>query len=178
MLVFLHRFLVAQDGDGVIAVQLELGFSDPVLQESPAVVVLIENFDVAGDELECLHAIDLLLLLQAFGNGPVFGQLVDVVQDLLLLLLHQVLKHLFDLLAVEHGVVLLRVVQDSHEPVEMIVVEVLNGDVFGHPGHSQWVLVLEFFAVFAGPVAVEEAVELDGSADGLVEAQIVVAFFF
>jgi hypothetical protein len=178
MLVFLHRFLVAQDGDGVIAVQLELGFSDPVLQESPAVVVLIENFDVAGDELECLHAIDLLLLLQAFGDGPVFGQLVDVVQDLLLLLLHQVLKHIFDLLAVEHGVVLLRVVQDSHEPVEVIVVEVLNGDVFGHPGHSQGVLVLEFFAVFGGLVAVEEAVELDGSADGLVEAQIVVAFFF
>lgn len=49
--VFLHRFLEAQDGDSVIPVQLKLGFSDAVLEESSAIVILIENFDVAGDEL-------------------------------------------------------------------------------------------------------------------------------
>ena len=38
-------------------------------------------------------------------------------------------------------------------------------------------LVFEFFAIFAGLVAIEEAVEFDGSANGLVEAQIVVALF-
>jgi hypothetical protein len=34
-------------------------------------------------------------------------------------------------------------------------------------------LILEFLAILACLVAVEEAVELDGSADGLVETQVV-----
>jgi hypothetical protein len=174
-LVLLQRTVVAEDGDGEVAVEFHGRLAHSVLEEAPAVVVLIEDLDVAGHDVEAVHAVHLLLLLQSLRQRAVLRQLVDVVQHLLLLLRQQVLQHPVDALAEHHGVVLLGVVQHTDQPVEVVVVERLRGDVLSHAGHPDGVLVLELEVVLALLVAVELLVELDGPADGLVEAQVVPA---
>lgn len=121
--MLVHRLIEANDGNGVISIELHEGLADAVQEKPPAVVVLVENFDVTGHDVKGIHPLDLLLLLLALGKGPVFGKLVDVVQNLFLLVGKQIFEDFVDVLTEQKRVVFFGIVEDTDEPVEMIVVE-------------------------------------------------------
>lgn len=106
-----------------------------------------------------MHPIHVLLLLLALRQGLIFRQLVYILQDQLFLLLQKIFQHVVDLLAVENRVVFLRIVQDSDQPVQMVVEQSLLRDLFSHPSHSYRVLVEQLFIIFALSVSVELAIE-------------------
>lgn len=113
-LMFLHRLVKANDGDCVIPIDLHKGLANTVLEESLAVVVLVKDLDITGDDVKGIHTLDLFLLLLAFGDRTVLGKLVDVVQHLFFLIGKQIFQDLIDVLAEQKWVIFFGIVKDSN----------------------------------------------------------------
>jgi hypothetical protein len=116
-----HTDVVAEDSHCVVSVELSLGLAHRVLQKSRAVVVFVEDFDVGRDQVEFIHPHHMLTLLLALRQGLVLGELVDVLQNEVLFIRVEILKHVINVLGEEHGIVLLGIVEDSDQPVEMVL---------------------------------------------------------
>lgn len=99
LFMFLDCLIIADDRDCEISIDFHEGFPYTVLEESLAIVVLVEDLYVAGDDVKGIHAVDLLLLLLAFGDRSVLGKLIDVVQYLFFLVGEQIFQYLVDVLA-------------------------------------------------------------------------------
>lgn len=67
--------------------------------------------------------------------------------------------------------------KNSHQPIEVILIEGLLADLLGQSCDSDGMLCSKLFPVFGLFISVELLVVVDRSFDGLVEAQVISTLF-
>jgi len=68
-------------------------------------------------------------------------------------------------------------VEDTHQPIEVVLVKGLLCDLFSHSSYSYGMLVFQFFSILPHSVTIELLVEFHGPLDGLVKPEIIPSLF-